>query len=109
MISFVGYILCHRASLLSNVIRLLGTVIICRGEDLSALAGREESQGGRLRVTAEINHVSPCALAKRRQWVIIQAFYTVGTQFDHDHMLNLELHVDLFQKQSHKNVNTFVG
>lgn len=109
MISFVGYILCHRASLPSNVIRLLGAVIIFRASDLSALAEWDASQGKRLRDTAEINHVSLCTLAKRRQWVIIQAFYTVGIQFDHDHMLNLELHVSLFQKQSHKNVSTLVG
>lgn len=47
--------------------------------------------------------------AQEQAQVLIQAFYTGGTQFDHDHMLDLELHISLFQKQYHKNVNTFVG
>lgn len=61
----------------------------------------------RLRDTGEINQGSLSIQAKRRQWVIIQPVYMVGTQFGYHHMLNFELHVTLFQKQAHKNVSTF--
>lgn len=40
--------------------------------------------------TGEINQAFLSLLAKRMQSVIIQAFYTVGTQFDQFHMLSGE-------------------
>ena len=64
--------------------------------------------GKEIKGTGEINRASLRA-GQENARVTVQARYTVGAQFDHNHMLNLELRVSLFQKQPHKNVNTSIN